>query len=79
MTLAEAGSGLNGTGKEEHVPEVERRIHTTKERARSLQDTVPFCRLPGMMIVELVHGRVHWLNSVPANNGVSAVKARTAS
>jgi hypothetical protein len=74
-TLANAGSGLNVTGEDEHVPEVERHIRTVKERARSSCDTVPFKKLPGMMIVELIHGRVYWLNSFPAKDGVSAVQS----
>jgi hypothetical protein len=74
-TLADAGSGLNVTGEDEHAPEVERHIRTTKERSRSSCDTVPFKTLPGMMIVELVHGRVCWLNSFPAKDGVLAVQS----
>jgi hypothetical protein len=63
------------TGEDEHISEVERCIHTMKERARSLCDTVPFKRLPGMMIVELVHGRVCRLNSFPSEDGVLAVQS----
>jgi hypothetical protein len=74
-TLADAGSGLNVTGENEHVPEVERHIHTAKERARSSYNTVPFKKLPGTMIVELIHGMVYWLNSFPAKDRVLAVES----
>jgi hypothetical protein len=74
-TLADAGSGLNVTSEDEHFPDVERCIRTAKERAWSSHDTVPFKKLPGMMIVKLIHGRVCWLNSFPAKDGVSAVQS----
>jgi hypothetical protein len=74
-TLADAQAHLNVTAEDEHVPEVERYIRTLKERTRRVYNTVPFRRMPGIMIVELVHGRNFWLNMFPANDGVSAVQS----
>ena len=70
--LADVGSHLNVTAEDEHVPEVERYIRTLKERARSTYNMVPFKKMPGIMIVELVHGANYWLNMFPANDGVSS-------
>ena len=73
--LAEAGSQLNITAENEHVPEVERYIRTLKERTRATYNTVPFKRMSGTMIVEMVHAANYWLNMFPANDGVSAIQS----
>jgi hypothetical protein len=74
-TLADAQSSLNVTAEDEHVPEIERYIRTIKERTRCVYNIVPFKRMPGLMIVELVHSSNFWLNMFPANDGVSAVQS----
>jgi hypothetical protein len=74
-TLADAQSSLNVTAEDEHVPEIERYIRTIKERTRCIYNVVPFKRMPGLMIVELVHSSNFWLNMFPANDGVSAVQS----
>jgi hypothetical protein len=73
--IADAGAALNITSEAEHVPEIERYIRTLKERARSAYNTVPFKKLPGVMIVEMVHWSNFWLNMFPANDGVSATQS----
>jgi hypothetical protein len=73
--VADSGAQLNVTSEDEHVPEVERYIRTLKERARAAHNTVPFKRMPGVMIVELVHASNYWLNMFPANDGVSATQS----
>jgi hypothetical protein len=70
--LADVGTQLNVTAEDEHVPEAERYIRTLKERARAAYNMVPFRRMPGVMIVELVHFANYWLNMFPANDGVSS-------
>jgi hypothetical protein len=70
--LADLGTQLNVTSENEHVPEAERFIRTIKERARAAYNMVPFKRMPGVMIVELVHSSNYWLNMFPANDGVSS-------
>jgi Reverse transcriptase (RNA-dependent DNA polymerase)/Zinc knuckle len=69
--LASNGSGLNICSADEHVPEVERFIRTVKERARCMYHSVPFLRLPALMIKELVTACVFWLNMFPPHDGVS--------
>ena len=46
----------------DHVKEVERMIRTVKERVRGVQATVPFKKMPGRMVIELVYASVFWLN-----------------
>jgi hypothetical protein len=73
--VADVHAQLNVTSENEHVPEVERYIRTIKERCRAVYNTVPFKRLPGMMIVEMIHSCNYWLNMFPANDGVSAAQS----
>jgi hypothetical protein len=69
--LAEMQITLNTVARGEHVPEVERHIRTIKERARSVYNTLPFTKIPGRMVAELVYYSVFWLNSFPAQDGIS--------
>jgi hypothetical protein len=73
--LADAHASLNITAEDEHVPEIERYIRTVKERTRCVYNVVPFQKMPGVMIVELVHSSNYWLNMFPANDGVSTVQS----
>ena len=70
--LAEFGVTLNTVARGEHVPEAERYIRTIKERARCVYNTMPFMKIPGRMVAELIYYCVFWLNSFPAKDGVSA-------
>jgi hypothetical protein len=69
--LAELGITLNKCSREEHVPVAERRIHTLKERCRSIFNTLPFRKLPGMFVVQMVSTCNFWLNVYPPKDGVS--------
>jgi len=73
--IADGGAQLNVTSEDEHVPEVERYICTLKERARANYNVVPFTKMPGVMIVELVHAANYWLNMFPAPDSVSATQS----
>ncbi len=73
--VADAGGQLNVIAEDEHVPEVECYIHTMKERARATYNNVPFRRMPGVMIVELVHAANYWLNMFLAHDGVSSTQS----
>ena len=55
----------------EHVPEVERKIRLIKERGRGILNTLPFKRMPRLMLIELVYHVVLWLNAFPAKSEVS--------
>ena len=69
--LAELGITLNSVAWGEHVPEAERYIRTIKERARCVYNTMPFSKIPGRMVAELIYYCVFWLNTFPARDGVS--------
>ena len=46
-----AGPFCNIASTEEHVPEPERRIRVVKERFRSYRHSLPFQRLPVLMVI----------------------------
>jgi hypothetical protein len=71
QSLQSINVGLNVTAQDEHVPEVKRYIETIKERTRATYAMLPYQHLPGRLTVELVMSQVYWLNSFPANDGVS--------
>jgi hypothetical protein len=62
---------LNTTAAREHVGEIERKIRVIKERARGTFDTLPYKKLPKMMVVELLHFCMMWMNSLPVKSGIS--------
>jgi hypothetical protein len=62
---------INTTAANKHVPEIERAIHLVKERARGIENTLPFTGLPKLMMIELIHFIVLWLNNFPVKSGVS--------
>jgi hypothetical protein len=53
------------------VPEIERHVHTIKERTRCVHNTVPFKRMSARMTIEMANASVFWLNMFPASDGVS--------
>lgn len=69
--LSEMQITLNTVARGEHVPEIERQIRTIKERARCVFNTLPFKKVPGRMVAELIYFCIFWLNSFPANDGIS--------
>jgi hypothetical protein len=64
-------SELNICGEEEHVPEIERCIRTTKERTRCTYNSTTFDQYPPRMIIEMVFLCVFWLNAFPHKLGIS--------
>ena len=69
--LAEIGINMNKCSREEHIPVAERRIRTIKERSRCICNTLPFKKLPGMLVVQMVSACNFWLNIYPPKDGVS--------
>jgi hypothetical protein len=69
--LADLQITLNTVSRDEHVPEIERHIRTTKERTRCVYNTLPFRKMPARMVIEMVYSSTFWLNSFPHNDGVS--------
>ena len=57
----------------EHVPEIERYIHTLKDHTQSAYNVLPFKNLPRVLLVHLLKNCTVWLNAFPATDGVSSV------
>jgi hypothetical protein len=62
---------INTTASRERIGEIERKIQVIKERARGTMATLPYLTLPKIMIIELMHFCILWLNSFPVKSGVS--------
>jgi hypothetical protein len=62
---------LNTTAAQEHVGEIERKIQVVKERARCTTSILPYNILPKIMIIELMHFCIMWMNSFPVKSGIS--------
>ena len=56
---------INCTAANEHVPEPERAARLVKEQCRGTENTLPFDGLPKLMVIELLHFVVLWLNNFP--------------
>ncbi len=63
---------VNTPAASEHVGDIERCIRLIKERARGIVCTLPYSRLPWIMVIHLLHFITMWLNNFPVTNGVSA-------
>jgi hypothetical protein len=61
---------FNLCAQDEHVPEIERFIRTVKDRTRSGYNSLPFERIPRLMLIRLVGNAVFWLNAFPHTDGV---------
>jgi hypothetical protein len=64
---------INTTVAREHVPEIEWKIRLIKERGRGILNTLPFKKMPRLMLIELIYHMVLWLNAFPAKSGVSEI------
>jgi len=62
---------INTTAAKEHVPDVECQIRLIKERGRGIVNTLPFKKLPRIVIIELIYHVVLWLNGFPMKSGIS--------
>jgi hypothetical protein len=62
---------INTTTAHKHVGEIERFIHTIKERSCALVSDLPYTPLPCQVVIHLVYFAVLWLNSLPAATRVS--------
>ncbi len=58
---------LNTTAAWEHEGMVERKIRVLKERARGTFNTLPYPKLPKVMVIKLMHFCTMWINSFPVN------------
>jgi hypothetical protein len=63
---------VNTPAASEHVGGIERGVRLIKERAWGIVCTLPYSRLPWIMLIHLLHFVAMWLNNLPVTNGVSA-------
>ena len=69
------GISMNLTGKNEHVPEIERAGRQLKERVRAFWNTLPF-RLTALLIMYLVYYCVTTINMFPKTSAAISVAPR---
>jgi hypothetical protein len=62
---------INTTAAKEHVQEVERKIRLIKEQRKGILNTLPFKKMPRIMLIELIYHVVPWLNAFPTKTDVS--------
>ena len=71
ITIITMISTLNTTVTYEHVPEIERYIIVVKERTIVIWITLPFNKVPGRVVIEMILFVILWLNSLPPVYGIS--------
>jgi hypothetical protein len=62
---------LNTMVAREHVGEVEQKIRVIQKRARGTFNTLPYKKLPKLIVIELLHFCVMWMNLFPVKSGIS--------
>ena len=62
---------LNLTGRDKHVPQIERYHRVIKERARSAYHNSTFKKLPNTVVIELIQYVIFFLNGFPWKDGIS--------
>ena len=67
------GPQVNITSADEHVPDIERRIRVVKERTRAVRHSLPYQRIPVLLMIHMVLNCVKLLNYFPPKGGVSAI------
>ena len=65
------GPRMNLTSASEHVPEIERRIRVVKERARAVRHSLPFNRIPKILLIHIVLHAGKMLTYFPTKAGIS--------
>jgi hypothetical protein len=65
------GPMVNLASANEHVPEIERRIRVVKERWQAIRHSLPYERIPKLMMIHIVLNVVKLLNLFPTKGGVS--------
>ena len=63
--VAEMKITMNVCSEAEHMGDIERLKRKVKERARGVVMHLPYKKLPGRMVIELVHLYAFWLNVFP--------------
>ena len=72
LATIKQGPELNVASTDEHVPEIERRIRVIKERFRALRHSMPYERIPQLMITNMVLYVARVLNHFPTKGGLNS-------
>jgi len=67
------GPDVNLTSANEHVHDIERRIRVVKERTRAVRHSLPYRKIPILLMIHMVLKCVKMLNYFPPKGGVSDV------
>ena len=62
---------LNIPAAHEHVGDIEQRIRVVKERSRGIICTLPYAKIPQIVLIHLINFVVMWLNNFPTRDGIS--------
>lgn len=73
--LADLHVHLNITARDEHVPEIERFHRTIQERVRAIYNTLPFKKVPQLLVAEMINHAVYWRNMFPLKGGISTTES----
>jgi hypothetical protein len=65
------GPLVNLASPDEHVPEIERRIRVVKEWSRAARHSLPFQRIPKLLMIHIVLNAVKMFNFFPTKGGIS--------
>jgi hypothetical protein len=63
---------VNTMVAKEHVPEIKRCIRLIKEQGQGILNTLPYKKMPQLLLIELIYHVVLWLNAFPMKSVVSA-------
>jgi hypothetical protein len=63
---------MNTPAAAEHIGKIEPCIQVIKERSQGIICTLPYLKIPQMMLVYLLHFIVMWLNNFPPAMGISS-------
>ena len=66
-----AGPMLNIASRNEHVPDIKRRIRMIKELCRAIQHGLLCMRIPKILMINIVLNVVNMLNYFPTKGGIS--------
>ncbi len=61
---------INTTTTNEHVTKIERHIRIVKARTRATIATLPFPKLPKLIVIKLICFVTMWLNNFPVKHGI---------
>jgi hypothetical protein len=65
------GPFINLASRDEHVPEIKRRIRVVKEWSRAACHSLPFQHIPKLLMIHIVLNAVKMLNFFPTKGGIS--------